>query len=123
MSILHDMIMIRDVSIKIKHAIQKEMMSTLRAINVLSVVLQFHYTYVRLLRLSPKQHIHVVPIIEHQPGTKVIYDCFNQPQDQCIFRVMVMRNLKGCGWSQMKMRISIASSKGVSSHIANEKHV
>ena len=54
MSTSHVMIMTHDVSLKMNHAIQKDMMSTVRAVNLLSEVLQMRYTDVRLLRLSPK---------------------------------------------------------------------
>ena len=50
----HVMIMTHDESLKMNHAIQKDMMSTVRAVNLLSEVLQMRYTDVRLLRLSPK---------------------------------------------------------------------
>ena len=48
-SILHAMIKNCDLSPKIKHAIQKDMVITLRAMNLLSDVLQLHYTNAKLL--------------------------------------------------------------------------
>ena len=39
MSISHAMIMIRDVSLRMNHAIQKDIVNTLRAMNLLSDIL------------------------------------------------------------------------------------
>ena len=53
MSILHAMIMTNDLSPRSKHTIEKDKMSRLCVMNLLSDILQLHYTDAKLLRLSP----------------------------------------------------------------------
>ena len=48
-SISHVMIMARTLSPRIKHAMQKDMVSTLRVMNLLSDVLQLLYTHAKPL--------------------------------------------------------------------------
>ena len=64
--------MTRDVLLRINHTIQIDMASTLHVVNLLSDVFQLRYTDVRVLKLSLKKHLYVVPTTE-QPTTYTIY--------------------------------------------------
>ena len=58
MSSLYAMIMIHDLSPRIKYATQKDMVSRLRAMTLLTDVLQLHYTHGKLLSPNPTQIIY-----------------------------------------------------------------